>query len=52
MPEVGGKKYKYTKEGIAAAKAASKKTGKKMSFGGMKQEQVAAIMAKYGKKSK
>jgi len=26
MPEVGGKKYKYTKEGIAAAKAASKKT--------------------------
>jgi hypothetical protein len=52
MPEVGGKKYKYTKEGIAAAKAASKKTGKKMSFGNMKPKQVAAIMAKYGKKSK
>jgi hypothetical protein len=52
MPEVGGKKYKYSKEGIAAAKAEAKRTGKKMSFGGMKQEQVAAIMAKYGKKSK
>ena len=52
MPEVGGKKYKYTKEGIAAAKAEAKKTGKKMSFGGKPQKQVAAIMAKYGKKKK
>lgn len=50
MPEVAGKKYKYTKEGIAKARAASKKTGQKMSFGGKPQKQVAAIMAKYGKK--
>ena len=50
MPEVGGKKYKYTKEGIAQAKAASKKTGKKMSFVGMPHKQAAAIRAKYGKK--
>jgi hypothetical protein len=50
MPEVAGKKYKYTKEGISQAKAAAKKTGKKMSFGGMPQKQVAAVMAKYGKK--
>jgi hypothetical protein len=50
MPEVGGKKYKYTKEGVAAAKAEAKKTGKKMSFGGKPKKQVAAIMAKYGKK--
>jgi hypothetical protein len=52
MPEVGGKKYKYTKEGIAKAKKESKETGKKMSFGGKPQKQVAAIMAKYGKKKK
>ena len=51
MPEAGGKKYKYTKEGVAAAQAEAKKTGKKMSFGGKPQKQVAAIMAKYGKKN-
>tara|TARA_B100001094_G_scaffold333061_1_gene408241 strand:- start:1798 stop:1923 length:126 start_codon:yes stop_codon:yes gene_type:complete len=27
MPEVAGKKYKYTKEGMKEAKAAAKKTG-------------------------
>ena len=30
MPMVGGKKYSYTKSGMAAAKKAAKKTGKKM----------------------
>jgi len=27
MPEVAGKHYKYTKKGMAQAKAAAKKTG-------------------------
>lgn len=30
MPNVGGKKYPYTKAGMAAAKKAAKKVGKKM----------------------
>jgi|TARA_Y100000310_G_scaffold40697_1_gene38163 hypothetical protein len=30
MPKVGGKKYPYTKAGRAAAKLASKRTGKPM----------------------
>lgn len=30
MPNVGGKKFPYTKEGMAAAKKAAKSTGKKM----------------------
>ena len=30
MPKVGKKKYPYTPKGNAAAKKASKKTGKKM----------------------
>lgn len=30
MPMVNGKKYSYTKKGIAKAKAAAKKTGKKV----------------------
>jgi hypothetical protein len=30
MPMVGGKKYDYTKAGMKKAKAAAKKTGKKM----------------------
>ena len=30
MPKVGGKHYSYTKAGMAAAKAAAKKSGKKM----------------------
>ena len=30
MPDVGGKKFSYGKKGRAAAKAYSKKTGKKM----------------------
>ena len=30
MPNVGRKKFKYTKAGMAAAKKEAKKTGKKM----------------------
>jgi hypothetical protein len=30
MPKVGGKSYPYTKAGMKAAKAASKRSGKKM----------------------
>jgi hypothetical protein len=30
MPKVGGKTYSYTKAGMAAARKAAKKTGKKM----------------------
>jgi hypothetical protein len=30
MPRVGGKEYSYTKAGMAAAKKAAKKSGKKM----------------------
>jgi hypothetical protein len=30
MPNVGGKKFPYTKEGIAAAKKAAMSSGKKM----------------------
>jgi hypothetical protein len=30
MPKVGGKHYSYTAKGRAAAKAASKRTGKKV----------------------
>lgn len=30
MPHVGGKKYSYTKKGMAMAKKAAKKSGKKM----------------------
>lgn len=30
MPKVGKKHYPYTKKGVAAAKSASKRTGKKM----------------------
>lgn len=30
MPMVNGKKYSYTKKGMAKAKAAAKKTGKKV----------------------
>jgi hypothetical protein len=30
MPKVGKKHYPYTKKGVAAAKKAAKKTGKKM----------------------
>lgn len=32
MPTVNGKKYAYTKTGMAAAKKAAKKTGKKVSY--------------------
>ncbi len=30
MPKVGGKHYAYTPKGVKAAKAAAKKTGKKL----------------------
>ena len=30
MPNVNGKKFSYTKAGVAAAKKEAKKTGKKM----------------------
>tara|TARA_R100001594_G_scaffold118120_4_gene153415 strand:- start:2755 stop:2865 length:111 start_codon:yes stop_codon:yes gene_type:complete len=30
MPKVGKKRYPYTKKGVAAAKKAAKKTGKKI----------------------
>lgn len=32
MPNVGGKKYPYTKAGMAAAKKAAAKSGKKMTM--------------------
>lgn len=34
MPNVSGKKFKYTKEGIAKAKAEAKKKGKKVKYRG------------------
>jgi hypothetical protein len=36
MPKVGGKSYSYDKAGMAAAKKAAKKTGKKMTMAGKK----------------
>jgi len=33
MPKVGKKEYPYTKKGMAMAKAAAKKSGKKMKMG-------------------
>ena len=36
MPKVGGKSYSYDKAGMAAAKKAAKKTGKKMTMSGKK----------------
>ena len=32
MPTVNGKKYSYTKKGVAKAKAVAKKTGAKVSY--------------------
>lgn len=32
MPKVDGKKFSYTKKGVAKAKKAAKKSGKKMTF--------------------
>jgi hypothetical protein len=34
MPNVNGKKYSYTKKGIAQAKADAKKKGKKFKYNG------------------
>lgn len=36
MPKVNGKSYSYDKAGMAAAKKAAKKTGKKMTMAGKK----------------
>lgn len=36
MPMVGKKKYSYTKKGMAAARKAANKTGRKVSYGGKK----------------
>ena len=33
MPQVGNKHYSYTKKGMAQAKKAAKKSGKKMQYG-------------------
>jgi len=35
MPKVGNKHYSYSKKGMAAAKKAAKRTGKKMTVGRM-----------------
>ena len=37
MPNIGGKKFPYTKEGMKKAKAAAKKTGKKVKYGSRKK---------------
>ena len=33
MPKVGNKHYAYTQKGMAKAKAAAKKSGKKVTYG-------------------
>ena len=38
MPRVGGKHYAYTKKGQAEAKAAAKKSGKKVSYKSTKKK--------------
>ena len=37
MPKVGGKHYSYTKQGVAAAKKAAAKSGKKVGYGKKKK---------------
>ena len=37
MPRLGNKHYAYTKKGRAQAKAAAKRTGKKVSYGKSKR---------------
>jgi hypothetical protein len=37
MPKVGNKHYSYTAKGMAKAKAAAKKSGKKVSYGKRKR---------------
>ena len=37
MPKVGGKHYSYTKKGVAAAKKAEAKYGKKVGYGKKKK---------------
>ena len=38
MPKVGNKHYSYTAKGMAQAKAAAKKAGKKVSYGKKKKK--------------
>jgi hypothetical protein len=38
MPKVGSKHYSYTAKGMAQAKAAAKKTGKKVQYGKKKKK--------------
>tara|TARA_R100000700_G_scaffold6934_1_gene10499 strand:- start:796 stop:915 length:120 start_codon:yes stop_codon:yes gene_type:complete len=38
MPKVGRKHYSYTPSGMARAKAASKKSGKKVTYGKKKKK--------------
>lgn len=38
MPKVGKKHYAYTKKGMAKAKAAAKKSGKKVMYGKKKKK--------------
>ena len=46
MPKVGGKSYSYDKAGMAAAKKAAKKTGKKMTMAGKKTKKQLDFMSK------
>jgi hypothetical protein len=48
MPTVNGKKYAYTKTGMAAAKKAAKKSGKKVST----TDKYTPVMAKGAKAPK
>jgi hypothetical protein len=50
MPGVGGKKYPYTKKGMAMAKAEAKKTGKPMKMHEKTEGKKERVM-EYGKKS-
>tara|TARA_Y100000401_G_C8237291_1_gene181191 strand:+ start:391 stop:510 length:120 start_codon:yes stop_codon:yes gene_type:complete len=38
MPHVGKKKYPYTAKGMAQAKAAAKKSGQSVKYGGKKKK--------------
>ena len=54
MPKVGSKHYAYTPKGMAAAKAAAKKKGVKVSYGKNheKMEGAAERKREYGSKKK
>ena len=48
MPKVGGKSYSYDKAGMAAAKKAAKKTGKKMTMARRRLKNSLTFCLKYG----